>query len=201
MKPFSRQEGVVVTIILALILTASLYNFRISLRRTRDSQRRSDTNSVVSALTYYKDETGRAPLSTADGRIIACEPENHAELAEKLINREINTYEYLEGLVPCTWGNDKIVDLISGKVYMEVLPMDPKGNEDLSYKYISNGRIFQLYSYMEGGKDEEAFSEAIVARNLLCGVSICNQGKAYEKTALDKSLEEYENELTIKNAK
>ena len=78
--------------------------------------------------------------------------------------------------------------------YLERIPSDPKHDEGARYYYVSNGRRFQIYASLEG-RDEDEFSEAILARNLPCGKEICNFGLAYGKTPLDKSLEEYENEL------
>jgi len=40
--------------------------------------------------------------------------------------------------------------------------------------------------------------QKIVKRNISCGVKVCNYGRSYSTTPLDKSLEEYENEIRAK---
>ena len=195
MKPFTRNEIIVVVFILLGISIVSLFNFRSALRRSRDAQRRSDANSVMGSLELYKEATGRVPDATQDGRIKACEPEGYAELIKKLEEKEINTDEYFENLLPCEWGQTSLADLVGGEIFLESIPLDPRTGEGYAYKYISNGRIFQLYTYLEGASAENGYDQAILDRNLDCGVNICNQGGAFGKTPLDKSLEEYENEL------
>ena len=74
------------------------------------------------------------------------------------------------------------------------LPFEPKAEDGLNYFYISNGKYFQIYAHLEG-KDEAENDPKIARRNIPCGSAICNFGRSSGDTPLDKSLEEYENEL------
>lgn len=197
MKNFSRSEIKAVSLTLAVIMLISFFNFRTALRRARDSQRRSDANFLAGALEQYKETAGLFPLSSDDGRIKACEPDDFEQLVERLDSAEINTFTYLDNLEPCEWGSDTFLDLMNpDEVLIQTLPLDPRTGEGFRYIYISNGKFFQLYAYLEGEDSEEGYRESIVARGLACGVNVCNFGRALGETPLDKSIEEYENELS-----
>ena len=197
MKPFSKPELTVVLVALAGIITLSLFNFRASLRRARDAQRRNDMGYIATQLAEFKAVAGYVPLASDDGRIKACEPDNFKELQNKLLAQEINTTEYLESLRPCDWGYDPLEDLINEVVYIETLSGDPESEQGIVYRYISNARRYQIYSYLEGEEEEDEYNPSIYARGLECGVETCNFGRALEKTPLDISLDEYEQELEM----
>ena len=63
------------------------------------------------------------------------------------------------------------------------------------------GSDMEIFGYknpvleLEGKGNEIGFDEAIIGRNLPCGEEICNFGRAFSVTPLDKSIQEYENEL------
>jgi len=198
MKFFSKNETKAVAIILGLIIIASLFNFRIALRKSRDAQRREDLGTIYNALGTYQSQFGFFPLGSADGKIKACKPENFSELLEKFSKGvEFDTQGYLESLFACDWGASKLTDLgdVFANPYLENIPQDPRTKDGISYFYISNGRRYQIYAYLEGEVDEIGYDASIVRRNLPCGNHICNFGRAFSTTPLDKSLEEYENEL------
>lgn len=184
MKSFSKNELIGIGIILLAISLASLYNFRISIRRGRDAQRMADLGSVTNALVRYGDDFGFYPASV-DGKVAACEP----------VTIEGESFIFS----PCEWGKDSLRDLFdeSYPAYLEKLPADPKAELGFSYTYLSNGNRFQVLASLEG-EDEEEYQEAIVKRQIACGVKICNVGKASGSTPLEKSIEEYENELLEK---
>lgn len=201
MRPFSKKEAKGVGIILALIIVTSLYNFRISLRRARDAQRKSDVGSVSGALEKYQSDFGYFPFNSTDGSMKACKPEKYEELLQAASGPQgFDSVTYMQGLALCEWGRDALVDVADPDYppYLANLPVDPKANLGISYVYLSNGNRFQLYAYLEGGQAEEGFREEIVARKINCGAKICNFGKAYSNTPLDKSIEEYEKELMEK---
>ena len=174
MKFFTRKELLAVVLILGVVILASLSNFKVSLRRARDVQRKNDIRSVSDALIKYNEDFGPFPLAE-DGKIVGCHgPET-----------KIDEKGRITGLVACEWGRDALADK---------LPQDPLFEEGLRYLYLSSGEHFQLYASLEG-TDEPEYDEKIVARNLSCGSQICNFGLSYGATPLDKSIEEYENEL------
>jgi len=195
MRSLTKSELGVMFVTLAFIAILSLLNFQKAIRRSRDNVRKDDINYVRNQLVVYRDEAGFLPLSTEDGAIKACAPENIDQLVSDINAQKIMTKEYLESLVACPWGDAKLVDFITGIVYIENLPKDPRWEDGSSYRYISNGRLFQLLANLEGVGEEVEIKDEIIARNIACGSVVCNFGRGYEKTPLDKTLEEYENEL------
>lgn len=197
MKRFTKNELVGLVIILICIGLVSFQNFRLALRRSRDSQRRSDMSAINSALEQYYKDFGFLPPSE-DGKIKACKGDNFDQIiAELESSPEFSREKFFSAMRTCEWGVDAFVDLTepSHPPYISTLPRDPKADEGYSYLYLSNSNRFQIYTYLEGASDEDEYREGVVARNLSCGTEICNSGRAFEKTPLDKSIEEYENEL------
>lgn len=182
---FKKVEIIVVSLTLVTIGVAIYLNLRISLRRERDFQRKSDIWAIHDALIAYMNDESSFPPSH-QGKIVACfGGVDESEIPQR---------------VPCEWHKDPLPNIFKDKIYLENLPTDPHHNQGARYYYISNGRYFQLYAALEG-QDEDEYNKAIVARNIMCGVRRCNYGKGFGETPLDKSIEEYENELREKNEK
>lgn len=204
MKFFTKNEFIAVLSILAAVIIVSLINFKFALRRARDTQRRDDLGAIYNAVEKYQLEFGFFPLSSEDGKIKACKPDNYNQIiAELSLLPKFDLETYLSQLKECEWGRDAISD-ISDELqppYLKNIPVDPKSDENISYFYISNSRRFQIYAYLEGEEDEVGYNKGIVSRNIPCGEKICNFGRAYANTPLDKSLEEYENEILRQNQK
>ena len=178
MKKFTRQEITGISIILGIIFIASFFNFRISLRRARDAQRVSDLGQMVDLLAVYQKTAGSFP-KVLNGEIQACKgPDTYWDT---------KTGSYVN-LLACAWGSDSLL----GK-----LPIDPQSSQGDEYLYLSDGSTYQLYASLEG-KDEAEYKAEVISRHLSCGNRICNAGKAYGQTPLDKSIEEYENEIRAK---
>jgi type II secretory pathway pseudopilin PulG len=78
--------------------------------------------------------------------------------------------------------------------FLTVIPNDPQTNKGVSYVFLSNRRRYQIFASLED-KEQDEYDESIEARGIDCGVRLCNFGKAEGATPLDKTLEEYENEL------
>jgi type II secretory pathway pseudopilin PulG len=188
MKFFTKQELKGLAIILLLIFAASLPNFLVSLRRSRDAQRKADLGTIHDSLLRYQADFGSFPISK-DNKIAACEP------VEKKIVNGLTTFDFS----PCAWGKDALKDLsdLSYPAYIQVLPLDPNQAKGVGYLYFSNGSRFQVYAALEG-KNEDEYDPKIIKRNLNCGSRICNFGRSYAKTPLDKSIQEYENEINAK---
>ena len=185
---FTKKELYFVIATIFLISFATYANLQVSFRRSRDVERKGDLRAIYDALVAYQVDVASFPPSD-EGKIVAC----------------LDGYD--DQGVPqrrsCEWGWEGVTyyfeDGTIGK-YIETLPTDPKHNEGRRYLYLSNGRHFQIYTSLEGVSEPE-YNSAIVERNLSCGDKICNYGLADEVTPLEKSIEEYENELRIKNAK
>lgn len=185
MKFFSKNEILGILVILAVLVLVSLNNFKVSLRRARDSQRKDDLGSLQNALARYNDDFGSFPLSSPEGKILACAP----------VSRRGKTVNFS----PCDWGKDGLTDLSDPNfpAYLKVLPIDPQSVSGLTYVYLSDGKRFQIYASLEGA-DENEYNLKILARSMPCGARLCNFGKASGDTPLDKSIEEYENEINAK---
>jgi type II secretory pathway pseudopilin PulG len=200
MKFFTKKETLVISGILFLVLIASLFNFRISLRRARDAQRKVDLGVLLNALAAYQSDFGFYPPSL-DGKIIACKKEGSEDLinSEMIFEGEVDLFDVFG---PCEWGEDELRDIFDPDYpsYLTSLPQDPQADLGVSYYYVSSQNRFQIYAALEG-KDEDAFQDEIAKRELPCGTRICNFGRASGSTPLEKSIEEYENELLQEKSK
>lgn len=199
MKFFTKNEVVGVSVILLLIIIASLYNFRLALRRARDAQRKADLGAIVNGLDKYNTDFGVFPLASSHGKLKACLSEGMSleDLKEELKAAVDEPGAFFEKLTPCEWGRDALRDVLDSDypAYLKMIPIDPKADLGFSYIYLSNGKRFQLYAYLEGGEAEDGYRQEIVARKIFCGTQICNYGRAFGGTPLEKSIQEYENEL------
>ena len=203
MKFFSKKEALGVVVILTLILAASLYNFRISLRRARDAQRKADLGQMANAVGAFQNDFGFYPPSL-DGKIVACKKDgvdNYAEYKDSLASNS-NEIDLFEIYAPCEWGKDSLSDIFDFEYppYVKTLPQDPHSSAGGHYTYISSGNRFQIYTGLEG-KDEDDAQSIIAERNISCGIRICDFGRASGTTPLEKSIEEYENELLLEKVK
>lgn len=187
MKFFDKKELKMIGSILLVISIISFFNFRVSIRRARDNQRKNDLGTLQSSLERYHNYTGTYPLNSPDGRILSCMGD------DTFYNEKTKTWENIR---PCDWGKDNLYDFTDqdNPIFMEPIPIDPKNMEGISFTYLSNGTRFQLLAYLESS-DEAEFDLAIQKRNINCGNMICSYGRATGNTPLDKSIDEYENEL------
>ncbi len=179
---FKKIEFIWVFVVLVAIGFATYTNLQISLRRGRDVQRKSDIKVIHDALlSYFVDESSFP--QAFEGKIVACFGGVDAQgIAQP---------------TACDWSRDSLTNIWSNAVYLPHLPTDPHHNDGARYYYISNGRYFQLYAALESSSEAE-YDKSIVARNIMCGDRVCNFGLASYGAPLDKSIEEYENELRMK---
>jgi len=176
---FNKKELFSLVVILSFVGAITYTNLQISLRRGRDVQRKNDLQVIADALIAF--QTDRASFPPAfEGKIVSCFGGND-ELG-------------VPQAVPCDWYRDGLYDIVFGETYLLNLPTDPHHNQGARYYYLSNGRYFQLYAALEG-EDEAEYDEKIVKRGIMCGNRVCNFGLGFMETPLDKSIEEYENEI------
>jgi hypothetical protein len=157
----------------------------------------SDIGAIANAIEQFHSEYGFFPPSE-DGKIKICKGENFNEVVTKLSSKkDFDRNLFFTGLRVCDWGKDAIVDLVddSRSPYLSSLPQDPKTSEGFSYYYISNLKRYQIYTSLEGEKDEDTYNEGVVQRNLPCGSAVCMTGKAFSQTPIEISIEEYESKL------
>lgn len=180
---YKKTEFVWVLVVLCVIGLATYLNLQVSLRRGRDVQRKSDIKTIHDGLLSYFIDESSFPQAF-EGKIVAC----FGGVDDRGIAQAI----------PCDWSRDGLANIWSKAVYLLHLPTDPHHNDGARYYYISNGRYFQLYAALEG-RDEAEYDENIVKRNIMCGDRVCNFGLSSYGAPLDKSIEEYENELRTKS--
>lgn len=190
MNFFSKNELKIVGSILFIISFISFFNFRLSIRRARDNQRKNDLTMLKFALGEYNRYMGAYPLSSDNGKIIACK--GNDTYFDEVLKTWVN-------LRACDWGKDNLVNISDSDIpiFISPIPIDPKNMEGISFTYLSDGARCQLLAYLEG-VDEAEFDPIIQKRNINCGNKICNFGIAPGNTPLDISLEEYENQLLEK---
>lgn len=174
-KLFSREELKVVSVMFLVIVVFTLGNFLVAERKGRDAQRKEDLRHIERSLERFRTDNGSYPESK-NGKIMACgngQRDSKGNIAYQA----------------CEWG-------FSG--FPERVPSDPLNRQGYRYLYISTVHHYQIYAALEGTTEAE-YSKIIASRNLFCGEKVCNMGLASPRTPLDKSLEEYENELQQQN--
>ncbi len=181
---FSAAEMRGAVVIFILLFLAILINMNGALRKSRDAQRRSDIQSIADSLVAFHEDFGFFPQAY-EGKIVACDG--------KLNDTGVPVFS------PCDWLYDSLRDSfdLSYPPYMERIPTDPQHNDGARYYYISNGSRFQIYGAYESDSEPE-YKAAVVARNLPCGDQICNFGRAYSTTPVDRSIEEFESDVNAK---
>lgn len=163
MKPFSIKELKVITIIFVCLFGVVFFNMTISLRRGRDSIRKNDISALQKSLDTYYQKYRVYPQSNDEGQIVGCF--NGDIIRDKSTGKPIN-------VVPCLWGESKFED-------KNLMPRDPSYLKGNSYKYISDGKKYEIYISLEG-KDEAEYTASIAAKYLQCGIKICNYGRVQE---------------------
>jgi len=176
MKAFSKSEIISIIIIFIILIVVSWPNFALSLRRARDQVRRDDVGNIQAAIDSYYNDYGIYPLSTSDGKIIACK----------------NPSGPATSMVACNWGHDPWINLTPGvnKVYMSTVPGDPNFGRGASYVYFSDGSRYQLFASFEG-TDEAGYDSKLAALGIKCGSSKCNMGRS-NNVPLYISIEAYD---------
>ena len=160
MNKFTKTETKSIIFIFCVLFFITGFNISLSLRRGRDSIRKNDISAIQNSLDTYLQKYKTYPLSGSNGEIIGCFS-NGAQLdpiSEKPTNAEV-----------CKWGESKFEGV-------NFMPRDPSFEKGMSYYYVSDGREYNFYISLEG-KDEAEYTPQIVAKNLHCGIKICNYSK------------------------
>lgn len=179
----TRKEVTGIGVILVVLSVVTAANLVVSLRRSRDVQRKADVRLIADLIEAYREEFGFLPLSR-DGKI--------SVRTGVIIN---NAAAYAE----CDWGYECLPNLKehASPAYLGRLPVDPQNDQGVAYYFISNGRRYQIYAALEG-KEEYGYNPKVIARNLPCGNKICNYGLGSDETPTERSIEDYETELKMK---
>jgi len=177
-----KNEILGILIILFFILLANFISFKISQRNARDVQRNLDLGAVRQGLELYFQDYRYYPLSSADGKIVACKGEETKVLRDNrgFPVREKNAKKpKLVNLKECQWGKDGLFDVqdYNYPSYLSKLPQDPLQEKGFSYRYFSDGTKFQIYGAFEG-KTLKEYDKEIARLQIFCGTKVCNFGKA-----------------------
>ncbi len=160
MKPFSKTETKTIAIILLVLFAVIYFNMAISLRKGRDSVRKNDISAIENALDTYYQKYRIYPASTKKGEIVGC-------FDGGVVRDPISGYPL--NAIPCLWGESHFEN-------DNFMPQDPSNKKGLSYYYESTGQKYKFYISLEG-KNEAEYTPAIAAKNLQCGIKICNYGR------------------------
>ncbi len=125
---WKRKEFVATVVMILLVVGISYYQLKICEMKSRDSQRRADTELVARALNGYFKQNGIYPASK-DGKIVSCGS---------------------RGTGICDWGDSQLVDS-DQIVYVRAMPKDPDAQKGYSYVYeVSEDRKkFRIYARLE----------------------------------------------------
>ncbi len=168
---FTLSELLGVLAILAAIGGLVLFNFQSAQVKARDEQRKANARAIVHALEQYHKDVGNFPLSSNDGKLMACRKEG-------------------EEVIPCRWGVDKLVNpsSASAAAYLNPIPLDPKQGQGFSSFYLSDGSTFQIFASLESRNDPER-SAVIEQWGLVCGRVVCNHGITLSRAPVKELLE------------
>lgn len=184
---FNKKEITIIIAILGFIFLLSLKGFSDSFKRERDMDRKHHLSQIAIGLNRYAGDYGSYPLSS-DGKILGCEGPNTT--AKKVVTEEAERKKLLlENLVVCEWGKSALIDITDPNYprYIDPMPIDPQSDKGLTYVYFSNGKEFQIFSFLE--LKEEEYDKNARNRKILCGKRYCNFGKASPETPLEKTIE------------
>lgn len=186
---FTKFELISVLVIFAVLIAVAIPNFGASIRRARNQVRRDDLGALQKSLADFYTDFGKFPLSSDDGKIIACLAPGSTPIKDSKGHWSID-------YVACSWGVDYFVNVTNGNKYMPTqLSRDPDWQKGASYTYLSDGEMYQLYASMEGN-DEAEIDPKIVAKRISCGDRVCNVGR-YVGCDTSKTLSECESEAKL----
>lgn len=126
---WKKGEIIFVLAVLSVVLSVSVVQVRIGEMKTRDAQRKADSNLIARAMANYFGDHGIYPAAD-NGRIVACG---------------------FEGGEVCEWGGGPIIDA-DGVVYLQKIPVEPFWDKGGKYVYESDGKSFRIYARLEREK-------------------------------------------------
>lgn len=131
-KGFTLIELLVVMVILAALVFIAASSFQSAQMKARDAERKSALRQMGNALETYYADRGEYPDNNSSFEIVGCGT--------------------LGSEVACTVGNEFSITSGGGEtIYMTQLPGDPL---DGNYRYVSDGRSYQIYARLENHKDQ-----------------------------------------------
>lgn len=165
-KGFTLIELLIVIVLLGVLIALGLASYMSTMKKSRDSKRKSDLRQLAVTLEAYFNDKGHYPLmdSGETAAFMGC-PDDTS---------------------PCGWGVS-LVDA-NGTMYMQTIPVE--GLSSQRYYYVSTaysghpaGSYFQLYARLENTLDGDIPKSGATSRvfsDMNCGTAIatlhCNYG-------------------------
>jgi type II secretory pathway pseudopilin PulG len=176
-----KKEKEWLVVIVLIVVFANLVGFRASFQRERNIQRVLDLGAIQVGLAKYKSEHGYYPLSSTDGKIIACRGDNTGFEKDEQGRVKESSFKKpkLINLIECQWGKDPLgyaMDL-NYPAYLSIIPADPASNKGIDYLYFSDGGNYQIYASFEN-KEPTEYNPDIAKLKLRCGKAVCNFGRS-----------------------
>lgn len=131
---WKKTELLAVTLVISLIVGVSYFQLRIGEMKTRDAQRKADTELIGRALEAFYLDHQIYPRATEDGKIISCGK---------------------DGAEACGWGNRSVMVDEDNVAYLKDIPAEPQSYKGKKYVYIVNESRdeFELYAALEYSRD------------------------------------------------
>ena len=144
---WKRGELLFVVGVIVIVAGVSFWQVKLGEVKTRDAQRKADTELVARSLRSYYEVWGSYPAGEG-GEIRACGRDG-GEL--------------------CKWGGGEIKDA-DGVVYLKKLPQDPMADRGYFYVFEPGeaGRSFRIYAGLENRRDA-AYKSGLT---MSCGVTV-----------------------------
>ena len=142
---FTKKEFSFVFLVLSILAVVTVINLYSSYTKSRDNERKNSMGDIVARLGEFQKLTGTFPLSQ-DGKIVGCDG----------FKDKLNRWFFK----PCNWGPNELNSPV-----FNPLPHDPYIEKGRKFVYFSDGKIYQLYSALEGTYEDE-YDKNILARNI-----------------------------------
>lgn len=155
---FTLLELLLVIAVIAILSMFALSTGRESLKRGRDTQRKSDIKNVAAALEIFYSNYGVYPASDGFGNILAC-PYSSVTSSGTL----------------CVWGISEFSDN-QGTIYFNRLPVDPDASQNYFYEPSLDQDSFAIYADLEVEYDADS-------ARLGCTGGVCSGHDFYVKSS------------------
>jgi len=153
-KGFTLVELIIVMVIIGILATLGVGNFRTTRDKARDARRKSDLETISKSLEAYFNDHRSYPLVDSNGKIVC---------------RVVGETETI-----CNWGGEFSDE--SGTVYSAKLPSDPAGHDYL-YEPAADRLSFDVYARLDNPNDPDIAEDETGAPGeftVNCGTLPCN---------------------------
>ena len=133
-KGFTLIELLIVIVIIGILTTITMSQFRTAMKKANDVARKGDLNAVAKALQMYYTDYSQMPTASTDGLIMI-------------------------GGSPISWGGE--FKDAADYVYMKQLPVEnTSGYPPYCYKVRDDGKAYALFAMLENTQDSQCVAGA-----------------------------------------